>query len=118
MQLACPKCQSDMRQYERNGVIVDQCTSCRGLFLDQGELEKLSSAAQDYYSPTPSHSGGYGPPRNAPVSPVSGSPAYGYGRERSDDHRYSQGHHEDRGYGHDHYKKKKKRSFFEDLLGD
>ncbi|MGH3545238.1 MAG: zf-TFIIB domain-containing protein [Mycobacteriales bacterium] len=110
MQLTCPKCQSDMRQYERNSVIVDQCTSCRGIFLDQGELEKLSSAAQSYYSPEQSPSpdrGGYGPPRNAPVSPVSGAP-YGYGR----------GHHESHGYGHGQYKKKKKRSFFEDLLGD
>jgi Zn-finger nucleic acid-binding protein len=112
MQLTCPKCQSDMRQYERNGVIVDQCMSCRGLFLDNGELEKLSSAAQEYYAPEPSRGSGYGPPRNAPVSPVSGPPAYGYGRGHGDD-RY-EGH----GYGHGHYKKKKKRSFFEDLLGD
>lgn len=33
-----------MRSYERNGVTVDQCTDCRGLFLDRGELEHLIDA--------------------------------------------------------------------------
>ena len=37
--LTCPKCGSSMRQYERNRVLVDQCTGCGGLFLDRGELE-------------------------------------------------------------------------------
>ena len=42
--LTCPKCQSPMRTYERSGVTVDQCTSCRGIFLDRGELERLVDA--------------------------------------------------------------------------
>ena len=42
--LICPKCGSDMRSYERNGVVVDQCTGCRGIFLDRGELERLMDA--------------------------------------------------------------------------
>ena len=33
-----------MRTYERNGVHVDQCTECRGIFLDRGELERLIDA--------------------------------------------------------------------------
>ena len=33
-----------MRQYERNGVTIDQCTDCRGVFLDRGELERLIDA--------------------------------------------------------------------------
>ena len=33
-----------MRTYERNGVHVDQCTECRGIFLDRGELERLVDA--------------------------------------------------------------------------
>lgn len=33
-----------MRQYERNGVYVDQCADCRGIFLDRGELERLIDA--------------------------------------------------------------------------
>jgi Zn-finger nucleic acid-binding protein len=33
-----------MRQYERSGIHVDQCTECRGIFLDRGELEGLVDA--------------------------------------------------------------------------
>lgn len=46
MELTCPKCQGAMRSYERSGVTVDQCTECRGIFLDRGELERLSAAEQ------------------------------------------------------------------------
>ena len=47
--LVCPKCGSDMRAYERNGVTIDQCTGCRGIFLDRGELEKLTDAEAAFY---------------------------------------------------------------------
>jgi Zn-finger nucleic acid-binding protein len=33
-----------MRTYERSGVVIDQCTECRGVFLDRGELERLMDA--------------------------------------------------------------------------
>ena len=46
-----------MRQYERNSVNVDQCTDCRGIFLDRGELERLVDAesrwAQQHTAPPP-----------------------------------------------------------------
>ena len=51
--LVCPKCGSDMRAYERNGVTIDQCTGCRGIFLDRGELEKLTDAEASYYGSRP-----------------------------------------------------------------
>jgi Zn-finger nucleic acid-binding protein len=38
-----------MRSYERNGVVVDQCTGCRGIFLDRGELERLVDAEGAHY---------------------------------------------------------------------
>jgi Zn-finger nucleic acid-binding protein len=47
--MTCPKCGSDMRRYERNGVDIDQCTECRGIFLDRGELERLVDAETGYY---------------------------------------------------------------------
>ena len=37
-----------MRTYERSGVTVDQCTECRGIFLDRGELEKLFEAEANW----------------------------------------------------------------------
>jgi Zn-finger nucleic acid-binding protein len=42
--LICPKCRGAMRTYERNGVLIDQCEECRGIFLDRGELEQLLDA--------------------------------------------------------------------------
>jgi uncharacterized protein len=49
MELSCPKCQGTMRTYERNGVHVDQCGDCRGIFLDRGELDRLIDAENDWH---------------------------------------------------------------------
>jgi Zn-finger nucleic acid-binding protein len=49
MELTCPKCHGPMRTYERNGVHVDQCTECRGIFLDRGELERLIDAENEWH---------------------------------------------------------------------
>lgn len=48
-ELTCPKCGAEMRSYERNGITVDQCSGCRGVFLDRGELERLIDAEGSYY---------------------------------------------------------------------
>lgn len=40
--IACPKCQAPMLTHNRQGVHIEQCTQCRGIFLDFGELEALS----------------------------------------------------------------------------
>lgn len=37
----CPKCGLKMQEMKMRGVDVDVCFSCNGIFLDQGELEKL-----------------------------------------------------------------------------
>lgn len=42
--MICPKCQNAMRTVDRLGIHIDQCDSCRGIFLDRGELEKLTAA--------------------------------------------------------------------------
>lgn len=42
--LTCPVCQGTMREVERQGVLIDTCTQCRGVWLDRGELEKLAGA--------------------------------------------------------------------------
>ena len=43
-ELVCPKCGGRMRAYERSEMIVEQCEDCCGIFLDQGELERLVDA--------------------------------------------------------------------------
>lgn len=55
--LICPKCKGSMRTYERNGIHIDQCEECRGIFLDRGELEQLVSAESSYLGADPSSRG-------------------------------------------------------------
>lgn len=37
----CPNCRSELRMTERAGVEIDYCPSCRGVWLDRGELDKI-----------------------------------------------------------------------------
>lgn len=37
----CPVCLIIMNKISREGVIIDICPNCHGLFLDDGELDKL-----------------------------------------------------------------------------
>ncbi|WP_433355317.1 zf-TFIIB domain-containing protein [Microtetraspora malaysiensis] len=57
--MQCPKCRGNMRTYDRNGIHIEQCDNCRGIFLDYGELETLtrqeSQWAQQHYAPPPAH---------------------------------------------------------------
>ncbi|WP_345401939.1 zf-TFIIB domain-containing protein [Nonomuraea salmonea] len=39
-----------MRTYERNGVHIEQCDNCRGIFLDYGELETLTRMESQYHA--------------------------------------------------------------------
>lgn len=45
--LMCPNDNAAMQTLERSGVQFDMCPSCRGVWLDRGELEKLMAAAVD-----------------------------------------------------------------------
>jgi uncharacterized protein len=42
--LTCPRCGGRMQTHLRNGVAIDQCVKCHGLFLDPGEFERLMAA--------------------------------------------------------------------------
>jgi uncharacterized protein len=97
--LICPKCQSPMRSYERNGVTIDQCTGCRGLFLDRGELERLVDAEGSYYERAVE--------RDRPREPDYPEPTL---RD------YFGGHGHGHGHQHGGHSRKKRKSFLEDLF--
>jgi Zn-finger nucleic acid-binding protein len=59
--LLCPKCAGLMRTYERNGVHLEQCDTCRGIFLDFGELESMTQLENRFAPPPPKAQQGYGP---------------------------------------------------------
>jgi uncharacterized protein len=42
--LNCPVCAGAMREVARDGILIDTCTQCRGVWLDRGELEKIAAA--------------------------------------------------------------------------
>ncbi|MCC6898357.1 MAG: zf-TFIIB domain-containing protein [Polyangiaceae bacterium] len=56
--MRCPRCEAALAERERDGVTIDICASCRGIWLDRGELEKLiarASAALDEAPPSSDH---------------------------------------------------------------
>jgi len=87
-----------MRSYERSGVTIDQCSDCRGIFLDRGEVERLIDADSRFHADP------------APVAPAP-SPPRAYESSHHDDSPDKR--RDDRYYGS---KRKKKRSIFEDLF--
>ncbi len=40
--MKCPKCGSDLEEVNHGNVMIDRCTTCRGIWLDAGELELLT----------------------------------------------------------------------------
>jgi len=45
--LKCPKCGSDMKAEHLEGIEVDRCTVCEGVYFDHGELEALLTGKQE-----------------------------------------------------------------------
>lgn len=39
--MRCPTCGSRLVELERSDVLIDACPSCRGVWLDRGELDKI-----------------------------------------------------------------------------
>ena len=57
----CPVCDSvRMREVEKEGVLIDICPSCKGVWRDRGELEKLLEGERSYRREYPAaHEEGY-----------------------------------------------------------
>lgn len=47
--MICPRCNSSLVEVSKEGVLVDICANCRGVWLDRGELEKLMSSSKQFY---------------------------------------------------------------------
>lgn len=48
--MKCPRCNATLVMTERNGVEIDYCPECRGIWLDRGELDKIMDRTSDHYS--------------------------------------------------------------------
>jgi uncharacterized protein len=96
--MRCPVCKdSQLKMTERQGIEIDYCPDCRGVWLDRGELDKIierSAAAEPAPAAAPA-------PREAP---------------RRDDYRGDDGRRD--GYRGDDDRHKDKRYRKRGLLGD
>lgn len=93
--MPCPVCRVGLVMSERQGVEIDYCPQCRGVWLDRGELDKIierTSAEMTAAAPTPQ------------AQPQHPSPFDPYAKRNYSD------------YGHDYKYKKRKKSFFEELF--
>lgn len=90
----CPVCANvNLVMSERQGIEIDYCPQCRGVWLDRGELDKMIERS---------------------VSGSSGQRFENDTRERSQDYRQSEQYRERHNEGH--YKKKKREGFLSDLF--
>ena len=39
--MKCPNCNVALTMSDRNGIEIDYCPDCRGVWLDRGELDKI-----------------------------------------------------------------------------
>jgi uncharacterized protein len=39
--MKCPNCNVSLTMADRNGIEIDYCPDCRGIWLDRGELDKI-----------------------------------------------------------------------------
>ena len=46
--MKCPRCQVDLTISDRQGVEIDFCPQCRGVWLDRGELDKITERASRF----------------------------------------------------------------------
>ena len=89
----CPVCKIALVMSDRQGVEIDYCPQCRGVWLDRGELDKILERSASEAAP-----------QSRPAAPQ--SPQYA----PQDFSRHPEG------YGHGQPYKKRKKSFLEELF--
>lgn len=98
----CPVCNNvKLVMSERQGIEIDYCPNCRGVWLDRGELDKIIDKSAEAVS-RPAQQ----PVRNDPYQPQQPQQTHGFGHSQP-----PQGYSRD-----DYYKKKRKKSFLGDLF--
>lgn len=127
--MQCPNDGAVLVMSERSGIEIDYCPTCRGVWLDRGELDKIiERAGQESPQPYPPQAAQQ-PPVQPPYPQQQGYPPQqsqnpldllrqmGGGRDRDyDDRRYDD---RDRGYNPGYnqgYRKKKKDNWLSDLF--
>lgn len=69
--MLCPVCKVPLNMSDRQGVEIDYCPQCRGVWLDRGELDKIIERSAAEMAPPP--------PQSAPEPDPRGYDDDGYG---------------------------------------
>lgn len=48
--MKCPSCNETLLMTDKNGIEIDYCPNCRGIWLDRGELDKIIERSTTHYS--------------------------------------------------------------------
>lgn len=105
--MKCPVCSSELQIATRAGIEIDYCPTCRGVWLDRGELDKIIERhVQETQNLTRGAPPTYAPEPPAPTPPAR-TPARPQPRYEDDDDDYDPRHTR---------KRRKKRDWFEDLF--
>ncbi|RNF82609.1 zf-TFIIB domain-containing protein [Montanilutibacter psychrotolerans] len=118
----CPVCSGvKLLMSDRQGIEIDYCPQCRGVWLDRGELDKLierSASEQPQHQPPPPPPPAAQPPRYDAPRPEPPR----YEAHHHDKHRHEPPRHDGRydsrydTRGQDYYKHKKKKSLLGELF--
>ena len=79
--MRCPIDETELRPTERQGIEIDYCPQCRGVWLDRGELDKLIERGAQYAGGDRTEAAGRRDPYAAGTYDRSGPP------DRDDDDR-------------------------------
>jgi Zn-finger nucleic acid-binding protein len=112
--MKCPVCaETDLLMAERQGVEIDYCPKCRGIWLDRGELDKIiERSTLEYATPSGGERGGRDEHRDRDETRSPSDRDRHDDRDRSERDKHDRDRHDDRGY-----EKKRRGSFLGDILG-
>src|SRR3954465_1365078 len=91
--MVCPSCRVALVMSERQGIEIDSCPQCRGVWLDRGELDKIversrayeeREAREAYGERGERQGGGYGAREGVPADAPSGGPYDDYARREQE----------------------------------
>ncbi len=105
--MKCPADETELKMTERQGIEIDYCPQCRGVWLDRGELDKIIDRASPPSAQPQQTPEAY--VRPTPAAPQRVPDQRGY---QDDDRDYAERRYRDdhRHYDNDYYRKRKKRS--------
>lgn len=117
--MKCPIDGADLVMSERQGVEIDYCPSCRGVWLDRGELDKILDRAAELAAPAAAPPAQpYPAAQSYPTAPYPADPypSHGRGEGYRDDRDRHRGEYDPRRDPRNQPYRKKKESWLGDIL--